>query len=234
MRTRVGLRLLCMLVASTLLLQAKVVRVQVQSQSEVLGGQAFGEPGAYERITGKLFFSVAVNDPHNLAIVDLRNAVNAAAGQVECSADFVVVRPKHPRAGKGTLLLEVPNRGNPQLLPLVDGGNPDLATNAGDAWLLRQGFTIAALGWQWDAVGPQSLHLFAPVAKDHGRTIKGYLRGDFMLPQSTDEVPLGHLMGNRIGGSEYPVGAPNDPGNSLTVQPSGRRTNRPQQSLPSS
>jgi hypothetical protein len=92
------------------------------------------------------------------------------------------------------MILEVPNRGNSRIIALVDGGNWDASSDAGDAWLLRNGFTIASIGWQWDAAGAGALRFFAPIAKENGKTISGLLRGDFMLAKSEAEVPLGHLM----------------------------------------
>src|SRR5215470_4574275 len=41
-------------------LRARVTRVEITSRSDVLGGQPFGEVGSYERITGRVYFSVAV------------------------------------------------------------------------------------------------------------------------------------------------------------------------------
>src|SRR5215470_15527408 len=37
---------------------AHVVRVEVASRQEVLNGQTFGTAGAYERITGRVYFSI--------------------------------------------------------------------------------------------------------------------------------------------------------------------------------
>ncbi|MGH9678095.1 MAG: alpha/beta hydrolase domain-containing protein, partial [Candidatus Acidiferrum sp.] len=85
---------------------------------------------------------------------------------------------------------------------------------------MRSGFTIVSIGWQWDAEGPHALRLFAPVAKENGKTITGLLRGDLMLSKATDEIPLGHLILGNIGGTEYPVAAPDDPRNVLTVRDS--------------
>src|SRR5258708_38736268 len=129
---------------------------------------ALGESGGYERITGRVYFTVSTANPHNLAIVDLENAENLKDGEVEFSADFVAVRPKDASKGNGTMLLENPNRGHARILSLVDGGDEDLSKSAGDAWLLRNGFTVVALGWQWDAPGPRALRLDAPIAKHHG------------------------------------------------------------------
>jgi TonB family protein len=201
-------------------LDARVTRVEVSRRADVLGGRAFGDAGAYERITGKIYFSVAVTNPHNQRIVDLANAVNLKNGEVEFSADLVAVRPKDPRKGNGSLLLEVPNRGRARILSLVDGGDQDLEKDAGDAWLLRRGFTVVSLGWQWDAAGDDALRLYAPVAKENGKTIMGLLRGDLMPSKPMAEISLGHLILGMMGGSEYPVAAPNDPRNVLTVRDS--------------
>ncbi len=205
---------------SVLPLQARVVRVEVASRTTVLDGKVFGDAGAYERITGRVYLSLPVANAHNLRIVDLGNAVNLKNGEVEFSADFVAIRPKDAHKGNGSMLLEVPNRGNARILSLVDGGDQDLAHDAGDAWLLRNGFTVVSLGWQWDATGPTALRFFAPIAKDHGKTITGLLRGDLMLAEKMAEIPLGHFTDPGIGGSEYPVAAPDDPRNVLTVRSS--------------
>jgi hypothetical protein len=201
-------------------LQARVTRVEIESRTDVLDGRTFGDAGAYERLSGQIFFSVRVDSPHNSPVVDLRNAVNLEHGEVQFSADFVAYRPKDPHRSNGSLLLEVPNRGRPHFIALVDGGNADLAHDAGDAWLLRRGFTVVSVGWQWDAPGPDDLKLYAPIAKENGRRITGLLRGDVMLSHVADDIPLGHLILGNLGGLEYPVAAPNDPRNVLTVRDS--------------
>jgi len=102
----------------------------------------------------------------------------------------------------------------------VDGGDWNIQKDAGDAWLLRKGFTIVCLGWQWDAVGDDAFRLVAPIAKENGQTITGLLRGDIMPSQEMEEIPLGHLITGHMGGTEYPVASPDDPRNSLTVRDS--------------
>jgi hypothetical protein len=221
MRLRLRLWPLFLSVALTVLpLHARVVRVETATRTDVLGGKDFGDAGAYERITGRVYFSLPVANSHNLRIVDLSNAVNLKNSEVEFSADFIAVCPKDAHKGNGSLLLEVPNRGRGRILSLVDGGDWDLAKDAGDAWLLRNGFTIVSLGWQWDADGADALRFFAPVAKENGKTIAGLLRGDLMPSKVMPEIPLGHLILGNLGGTEYPVSAPADPLNVLTVRDS--------------
>lgn len=218
--------LLILLFAPILPVHARVSRVEINSRTDVLNGKTFGTSGSYERIVGRVYFSLPVANLHNRRIVDLDKAVNLKNGEVEFSSDFIAVRPKDAHKGNGSMLLEVPNRGHSFFLPIVDGGDWDLANNAGDAWLLRNGYTVVALGWQWDSDGPGALRFSAPIAKDHGRTITGLLRGDLMPSQGMQEIPLGHLITGKIGGNEYPVAFPKDPRNVLTVRDSrnGRRT----------
>jgi Alpha/beta hydrolase domain len=201
-------------------LDARVIRVEIASRQDVLNGKAFGEVGAYERITGHIYFSVRVANPHNQRIVDLANAVNLKDGEVDFSSDFVAIRPKDPRKGNGSMLLENPNRGHSRILSLVDGGDWNAANDAGDGLLLRNGFTFVSLGWQWDAAGDDALRLYAPIAKENGKTITGLLRGDLMPSKEMAEIPLGHLITGYVGGTEYPVAAPDDPRNVLTVRDS--------------
>jgi hypothetical protein len=210
--------MLALLWVCSLPLQARVTHVEISSRVDVLGGKSFGDAGSYERIAGRVYFSLPVDNVHNAQIVDLKNAVNRKNGEVEFSADFVAVRPKDPGKGNGSMLLEVPNRGRGRIISLVDGGDWDLANDAGDGWLLRNGFTIASVGWQWDAAGPDALGFFAPVARENGRTITGLLRGDVMPSRIMPEIRLGHLILGNVGGTEYPVSDPNDPRNVLTVR----------------
>ena len=221
-----ALRLLLILVWVSAPLQARVIRVEIESRTDVLGGKSFGDAGPYERLNGQVFFSARVDNAHNSRIVDLHDAVNLRHGEVEFSADFVAFRPKDPHRANGSLLLEVPNRGRPHFISLVDGGDANLAHDAGDAWLLRKGFTIVSVGWQWDAAGQDDLKLYAPIAKEGGRRITGLLRGDVMLSRVAEEIPLGHLILGNIGGLEYPVANVSDSRNVLTVRDSrdARRT----------
>src|ERR1051326_5050221 len=106
---------------------ARVLRVEVSNKADVLGGQSFGDAGAYERITGRVYFSVPVANKHNRRIVDLDKAVNLKNGEVEFWADFILVRPKDQKRANGSMLLEVPNRGRSRIIGLVDGGDWDLS-----------------------------------------------------------------------------------------------------------
>jgi len=218
LRMRLWVRWLIFFGFTISLLNARVVRVEIASRQDAANGKTFGNAGTYERITGRIVFSVAVANPHNHAIVDLENAVNLKQGEVEFSADFMALRPKDASKGNGSLLLEIPNRGRGRIVALMDNGDWDAAGDGGDGWLLRNGYSVMSLGWQWDADGEGALRLYAPVAKENGKTIGGLLRGDLMPAKVMEEIPLGHLIMGKIGGSEYPVADPDDAQNVLTVR----------------
>ena len=50
--------------------------------------------------------------------------------------------------------------------------NPASPAEMGDGFLMRQGFTLLWVGWQFDV--PQSgLRVYPPIASDNGRPIRG-------------------------------------------------------------
>jgi Alpha/beta hydrolase domain len=208
--------------------QARVVRVEVLSRTQI----PFNAPDvpAYEKIIARVYFAVSPANVHNRPIVDLDNAEKTsrnAQGEVEFSADLFLMRPI--TQSNGALLLEIPNRGGKGILSLVDGGNadPETTSDLGDAWLLRKGFTFASLGWQWDVVSsPGKLSLYAPHAYEKdGKHISGLLRDDFTPTERVSDEPLGHIMGDHLGGTEYSAAAPDDARNVLTIRdtPHGQR-----------
>src|SRR5882672_10756774 len=90
---------------------AEVVRIEVQSRSDIVGGQSFGAVGSYEKISGKIFFAVDPSLPANRIVADLDKAPRNAAGKIEFSSDFFLIKPKRIERGNGAVLYEVSNRG---------------------------------------------------------------------------------------------------------------------------
>ncbi|MFN8004325.1 MAG: alpha/beta hydrolase domain-containing protein [Acidobacteriota bacterium] len=197
---------------------AKVVRIEVTSRTDAFNGKEFGLAGAYEKIAGKVFFAVAPNDPHNKLIVDIDKAPRNAQGLVEFAADLFVLRPKDLARGNGAALLEVSNRGGKALVRYFNrgrGGN-DFTTEAeaGDGFLLRHGFTLVWVGWQFDVPDEgRNLRLYAPVATANGQPITGWVRSDFVFAAKTFDVSLGHR-----GQKAQPASEPASPEYKLTVR----------------
>lgn len=242
-RTACILSVLGLLVATV---QARVVRLEILSRADVQDGKPFGATGAYEKITGRVYFAVNPANLHNRQIVDLDKAARDALSEVEFSADFYLLKPKEMSKGNGAVLFEVSNRGGKGILRLVNGGNAaDPGQEFGDGFLMRQGYTVAWVGWEHDVSDQnQNLRLFAPVARelvgatnragparaaDAGPTseagqirseIHGLVRSDFTLAVTRDDMPVGHILLGPNGGQSYAADDPAGKQNVLTVRDS--------------
>jgi hypothetical protein len=155
---------------------AEVVGVTVTSRTPVAEGRTFNAAGSYEQLTGRIEFALDPDDPHNRGIVDLVHAPRDADGRVHFSSDLYVVRPTDPRKGNGVLLFEVANRGGKGgMLNAFNRGatnDPTSAAGAGDGFLMRDGYTIVWIGWEFD-VPVTALRLSAPpVALSAGEAVE--------------------------------------------------------------
>jgi len=180
--------------------QARVVRVEITSRGDIQEGKPFGNTGAYEKIVGRVYFAVDPANLHNRHIVDLDKAPRNAQGEVEFSADLYLLKPKDMAKGNQAVLFEVSNRGGRGILSLVNGRESEF----GDGFLMRQGYTIAWVGWEYDVSSqPGRLGLTAPVAHEaDGKEIHGLVRTDFTPAEARSDMPLGHiLLGPDVGNS---------------------------------
>jgi hypothetical protein len=220
---RLALVILVVLFAASA--RAEVVRIEVKSRADVLSGKAFGKTGAYEKLSGKIYFAVDPRNSANRIIADIDRAPKNTSGKVEFSSDFYLIKPKEESRGNGTVLYEVSNRGNKGLLGFFNLGtnslDPEAARDFGDGFLMDQGFTILWVGWQFDAPNREGmLRVYVPPAHEtNGRPIQGLVRSDFSTTQQTSDVTLSDTT--------YAVIDPKDAANALTVRDSveaARRT----------
>jgi hypothetical protein len=207
--------------------QARVVRVEITSRGDIQEGKPFGNTGAYEKIVERVYFAVDPANLHNRQIVDLDKAPRNAQGEVEFSADLYLLKPKDMAKGNQAVLFEVSNRGGRGILSLVNGRESEF----GDGFLMRQGYTIAWVGWEYDVSSqPGRLGLTAPVAHEaDGKEIHGLVRTDFTPAEARSDMPLGHILLGPDGGNSYPVDDPANQKNVLTARdtPTGNRTTIP-------
>src|SRR5262245_32603458 len=184
MRIGVVVTVAAVLVSS--MAEARVIKRRVERREVVLDGAPFGAAGPYEKLVGKVDFGLDPNAPANDAIVDLRLAPRNARGDVEASADFYLLKPVDPRRGNGRLFYEVGNRGGKSILVTFQKASPSTdpktAAEFGDGALMRQGFTLLWMGWQWDVpVREGTMRMSMPIASESGRKITGLVRGNFIL-----------------------------------------------------
>jgi hypothetical protein len=168
---------------------ADVTRVDVARRMDL------GSTG-YEKIVGTIHFAVDPKDPRNRRVVDLDKAPLNADGRVEFSSDLYILRPKPPR-GNGAALVDVLNRGNKTVLNGFNrGGSPDPATenDLGDRFLMRFGFTIVWVGWEFD-VGdrPLAMRIHVPAATDHGKPITGVVSAAWTANARSTEFVVNDL-----------------------------------------
>lgn len=196
LESRVGVRVrsmfaMALVLSAPMVARAEVARVEIASRVNLA-------VAGYEKIVGRVFFAVDPNDPHNAIVADLDRAPRNAQGRVEFSADFEVVRPR--TGGNGVVLIDIVNRGGRTIVPnfnRVGGRDPDV----GDGFLMRRGFTIAAVGWEFDLPASSGLiRVEVPVARDAGQPITGVVRALF-----TPARPDPFLV------SDAPMYAPVDP-----------------------
>src|SRR5262245_17394724 len=180
-----------------LFLREVVSRIEIIFCADLLNGKVFVLAVAYEKIIAKVHFAVDPNNPHNKVIVDLGRAPRNEQGLVEFSADLYILRPKDLNRGNGAALFEIPNRGGKAMVRFFNHarGSADPTTEAemGDGFLMRRGFTLVWLGWQFDTPdGARALRLHAPVATDNGKPIAGWVRSDFVFATKVFDASLGH------------------------------------------
>ena len=189
-----------------------VMRLEIERREPVLNGAAFGAAGPYEKIVGVLHFEVDPALPVHETITDLELAPRNAAGRVESSADFYLLRPIG--GGRRRLLLDVPNRGRKIALGMFNStprsNDPARAEDFGNGFLLRHGYTVAWVGWQPD-VPRQDGMMALTVPRIAG--LSGRIRCEFRPNSRADSLPLAdryHIP--------HPVAQPDDPEHELTVR----------------
>ena len=138
--------------------RADVTSVSISSRTVVANGQAFGQTGPYEKLVGTIEFALDPSHPPNLAIVDLSLAPRDASGKVRFTSDLYVLRPVDPSRGNGILFFEVSNRGRKGLLSRFNeapsGGDPTAPADFGNGYLMKEGYTLVWIGWEFDVEAP--------------------------------------------------------------------------------
>jgi len=193
------LRRAIILIAATIIFAspsaAKVVKFEISKvESPAFEGRTFGAVGTYDRILARATIAVAPDDIHNRIIVDLDRATRNAQGLVEAVTDVEILRPSVAANGNRTLFYEVLNRGSKlgfalfNDLPAVTN---DLvkATDAGNGFLMKRGYTIVWSGWQGDIIPGGGRMTFSPPIVPG---ITGLAREDFIFDH-TDNPAIGTL-----------------------------------------
>jgi hypothetical protein len=181
--------------------RAELVSLEIYRREPFAGGASFGDTGPYEKVVGVAHFAVDPNHPRNRGIVDLDRAPRNADGKVEFEADVYLLMPKDPARGNRAILYDVNNRGNKLALGMFNSArnsnDPTAATDAGNGFLFRRGYTIVWCGWIGELLpGNDRLLLRAPVADDNGKPIRGFVRYEMVTDQPAETLPLSRREGH--------------------------------------
>ena len=178
-RSPIALVLAAALGAAASAAEARVTRIEITSvESPTFGGATFGAVGTYEKLRGKAYGEVDPLNTQNALITDIELAPRNAGGKVEYSMDIYILKPVNLGQGNRKLFMEVNNRGNKLYADFnrsSGGNNPTTAAHAGDAFLMRQGYSLAWNGWDISAApGGDRLTITVPLATNpDGSTISG-------------------------------------------------------------
>jgi Alpha/beta hydrolase domain len=193
------------------------VKIESSRVETVFDGMSFDNAGPYEKIVGRAFGEVDPSHPLNAEIVYLSNAPRNAAGVVEYWVDFCLLKPVDMRKSNRRILYDAPNRGDK--LALVDindapkglsSNDPASAEDAGNGFLMREGYVILFSAWQGD-VAPEEKHMLAsfPVATSNGTPIVETAREEFIF---------GHTNSPTIAPLTYPAESMDQGRATLTVR----------------
>src|ERR1700738_4920210 len=139
--------------------EARITRIEISKTEPAFAGQAFGNVGSYERLTGRAYGEVDPAAEANTLIQDITRAPRNARGMVEYVTDIDILRPADRSKGNGVLFFNIINRGNKGGLSLFNADVPANVSNnnnvitAGDGFMQREGYTIVWFGWQPDVAG---------------------------------------------------------------------------------
>ena len=154
-----------------------VTRMEIASRQAFAGGRSFGDAGPYEQLDGTVHFAVDPANNANETVTDIGLAPQNAVGLVEFSSDFRLLRPLDPTRGNGRVVLDVLNRGKPLALRNINSAPevaPDAPMDAGNGFLMREGYTVAWCGWQHDVPDtPGLMRIHVPEAKTGDGPVSG-------------------------------------------------------------
>lgn len=178
-----------------------VIRMEIKTRQLLADGREFGDVGRYQQLDGTAHFVVDPRHPANRAITDIDLAECAPDGLVHFRADIRILAPENQARGNHRMLFDVPNRGNRLALATFNGVprpiNPAAPTDAGNGFLMRQGYTVVWCGWQHDVPeGDGLMRIAVPEARLDRRPVSGRLLVGFQ-PSKPSQVQLLSDRGHR-------------------------------------
>jgi hypothetical protein len=190
---------ICAAVLATLqTAQARITKITVtRTESLTFEGRSFGSVGQYEKLVGRVKGELDPTDPHNSVIVDIALAPRNTRGKVEYETDIMILRPIDRSKGNHKVWYELTNRGQvfafAQLNEAPERNDPTRAADAGNGFLMRQGYSILVSGWDVTAppVGDRFTMKAPIVVNPDGSPIVGPAMEEFVI--NNNQTTTGRL-----------------------------------------
>jgi hypothetical protein len=184
-----------------------LIELRIDERVPFAGGHAFGDVGAYERLSGRAHLAIDPRAAAQQGVVDLEYAPVDDRGLVRFTADFMILKPRELQRGNRRVFFDYGNRGHKRAVQFYNdaphSNAPITLAHAGNGFLMRRGYAVAWLAWEGDILpGDGRVVLDLPIASDGDKPITGRVRAEYIT-----EVPgITCLpLSGRISAHSYPT-----------------------------
>ena len=165
-----------------------ITKIVIERREIFAEGHEFPVTGAYEKVVGKAYGEVDPRSPLNKAIVNLDKAPRNKRGRVEYWSDVYLLKPIDMERGNKKIFVDPTNRGGKQIVSSLNdapqNNDPSTLKDAGNGFLMRQGYTIAWTGWHGGLSGKNFIVMGVPVATNKGKEIVGLVRTELVAEEA--------------------------------------------------
>src|SRR5262245_25198567 len=206
-----------------------ITRIVIKRRQPFAKGYEFPITGAYEKLVGKIYGEVDPKNRLNKVIVNLEKAPRNRRGRVEYWSDFCILKPADMARGNGKIFYDAPNRGSKRIVSFLNdapaSNDPSSLEDAGNGFLMREGYTIVWCGWQGDLLPQENwLVMGVPVATQDGKEIVRQVRTEIVVEEK-------RIQSQPLSGDErvknYPAASRDKSQATLTVRKKSYETRIP-------
>ena len=164
-----------------------ITKIVIERREIFAEGHEFPITGAYEKLVGKVYGEIDPKNPLNKVVVNLDKAPINSRRRVEYWADLYILKPLDMARGNKKIFFDPPNRGGKHILALLNdapqNNDPSTLKDAGNGFLMRQGYTVVWGGWHGGLSGKNFVVMGVPVATNKGKEIVGVVRTEIVVDE---------------------------------------------------
>ena len=163
------------------------IHIYLENPEPFANATTFGSIGPYELLTGYVNFAIDPLSPLNQSIVDLKHVPRTSSELVEYSSDLTILKPVDFNRGNRKLIYDANTFGNKYILKFINGASqsnkPQYKAHAGNAFLMRRGYSIMWCGWQGDILpGNDRMTMLLPTPElEENTPVTDMIRTEFIV-----------------------------------------------------